>query len=68
MQRHFKGEINIAYYSAPGDVRLVNKIEEPLSFIIWTDQPDTKEKGEKQEDELKYFKELAKNCINEKRE
>jgi hypothetical protein len=68
LQKYFKKEIKIAYYKEPKDVRLANKLEEPLAFIIWTDQADTKENREKRKVELEYFKELAQNEIEELRE
>jgi hypothetical protein len=44
-------------------VTTINKLEEPISFIIWAD-----DKSPKKMQELEYFKELAKNDIDEKRE
>lgn len=37
LQRYFNQEIKIEYYKEPRDVRLINKLEEPLAFIIWAD-------------------------------
>ncbi len=61
LQRHFNKEIKIEYYKEPRDVRIANKLEEPLAFIIWTDSADSPSLREKRRAELEYFKELAKN-------
>jgi hypothetical protein len=66
LQKHFNKEIKIEYYKEPRDVRLANKLEEPLSFIIWTDTVPGKGKEQRLE-ELEYFKELAQNEAEELR-
>lgn len=67
LQRHFNKEIKIEYYKEPRDVRIANKLEEPLAFIIWTDSADSPAVKETRRAELEYFKELAKNEVEELR-
>lgn len=66
LQRHFNKEIKIEYYKEPRDVRIANKLEEPLAFIIWADSAEPALK-DKRRAELEYFKELAKNEADELR-
>ena len=36
LKRYFKDEIKFEYYKKPKDIRLTNKLEQPLTFIIAT--------------------------------
>jgi hypothetical protein len=56
LQKHFNKEIKIEYYKNPQDVRLANKLEEPLAFIIWADIAEGKDNKEQRRKELEYFK------------
>lgn len=62
LQKYFYGDIKIEYYKHPKELRILNKAEEPLAFIIWAydSTMNQKEKAEAQE-ELEFLKEMAVN-------
>lgn len=64
--KHFGGSIRIEYYKDPSSLRILNKTEEPLSFIIWAfDSRASQKVKDHNLEELAFLKELA---INEDKE
>lgn len=35
LYKYFYGDIKIEYYKHPNELRILNKAEDPLAFIIW---------------------------------
>jgi hypothetical protein len=58
LNHYFNEEIRLESYKDPKEVRLVNKVEEPLTFIICRDDPE----------ELEYMKSIAKQSRDDLRQ